>query len=246
VSDRSSIEWTGATWNPTTGCDRVSPGCENCYAAALSKRLKAMGSQKYQNDGDEKTSGPGFRLTVHAQTLSTPLKWKTPRLIFVNSMSDLFHENVPIEFIENVFDVVGQAHWHQFQLLTKRSKRLATVAPKLKWHPNLWIGTSVESRRYKFRIDQLRKVEDAKVRFLSLEPLLGDLGEINLKGIDWVIVGGESGPHCRQVSVEWIRSIRDQCVEQGVPFFFKQWGGRHPKDGGRDLDGRTWDEMPQI
>ncbi len=244
MSDRSGIEWTEATWNPTTGCDRTSPGCDNCYAAALAKRLKAMGLAKYQTDGDERTSGPGFALTVHPSTLDTPLRWRTPRLIFVNSMSDLFHEQVPTSFIEDVFDVAGRAHWHRFQILTKRAKRLAKVAPSLKWHRNIWIGTSIETARYRYRINHLRTVEDAAVRFLSLEPLLGHLGDLDLAGIDWVIVGGESGPRHRPIDPGWVRSIRDQCQEQNVAFFFKQWGGVRPKSGGRLLDGVEWNEMP--
>lgn len=244
MSDRSSIEWTEATWNPTTGCDRVSSGCDHCYAATLAKRLKAMGVAKYQRDGDERTSGPGFALTVHPSTLTAPLRWRTPRLVFVNSMSDLFHEQVPTSFIEQVFDVVGQAHWHRFQILTKRSKRLARLASRLKWHRNIWIGTSIETARYCYRVEHLRSVENAAVRFLSLEPLLGYLGELDLTGIDWVIVGGESGPKHRPIDPAWVRSIRDQCQGQNVPFFFKQWGGVRPKTGGRLLDDVEWNEMP--
>lgn len=244
MSDRSPIEWTEATWNPTTGCDRVSPGCEHCYAATLAKRLKAMGVAKYQRDGDERTSGPGFALTAHPSTLEAPLRWRTPRLVFVNSMSDLFHEQVPTSFIEDVFEVVGRAHWHRFQILTKRSKRLSRLAPQLKWHRNVWIGVSIETARYRYRIDHLRTVEDAAVRFLSLEPLLGHLSELDLAGIDWVIVGGESGPHHRPIDPGWVRSIRDQCHEQNVAFFFKQWGGIRPKAGGRLLDDVEWNEMP--
>jgi len=243
MADRSAIEWTEATWNPTTGCDQVSPGCDNCYALTLSKRLKAMGSAKYQNDGSERTSGPGFRLTVHPSSLNIPRGWSTPRLIFVNSMSDLFHEAVPTTFIRRVFDVIRETPQHTYQVLTKRSKRLSRIAPALEWPPNLWMGVSVESPRYLFRIDHLRTVP-AAVRFVSAEPLLGALGEIDLSRIHWVIAGGESGAHSRPVKHEWVAELRDNCADSEVAFFFKQWGGRTPKAGGRELDGEVWDELP--
>lgn len=239
----TSIEWTEVTWNPVTGCDRVSPGCDNCYALALAKRLKAMGSPRYQNDGHLRTSGPGFGVTCHEDLLEVPLRWRRPRLVFVNSMSDLFHPGVPDAFISRVFDTMKAADQHTFQILTKRPQRLVAMAESLPWPSNIWMGVSVENASYKFRIDQLRKVP-AKVRFLSVEPLIEDLGEIDLTGIHWVIVGGESGPRARPLKEEWVKSIRDQCVEAGVAFFFKQWGGRTPKAGGRELDGEYWDEMP--
>ena len=244
MGDKSSIEWTEATWNPTTGCDRTSPGCDHCYALTLSKRLKAMGVVKYQNDGDSRTSGPGFKLTVHDDALQVPFGWRQPRLVFVNSMSDLFHKDVPISFIRSVFDVVRETPRHTYQLLTKRSKRLRHVAPNLDWPANLWMGVSVESSKYNFRIDHLRDVP-AAVRFVSAEPLLGPLGEVDFTGIDWVIAGGESGPRARPMDIAWGRELRDQCLREDVSFFFKQWGGRTPKIGGRELDGRTWDDMPK-
>jgi len=243
MGDRSSIEWTEATWNPTTGCDQTSPGCDNCYALTLAKRLKAMRVDKYQRDGDPSTSGPGFRLTIHPDTLEQPRSWRQSRLIFVNSMSDLFHPDVPLEYIQDVFAVMKETPQHTYQVLTKRSKRLAQVASDLEWPDNVWMGVSVETAAYRFRIDHLRTVP-AKVRFLSFEPLLGPLGEFELKGIHWIIAGGESGPRARPVQLDWITGIRDQCTEASVPFFFKQWGGRTPKAGGRELDGRTYDEMP--
>ncbi len=245
MSDRSSIEWTEATWNPTTGCDQVSKGCDNCYALTLSRRLKAMGVAKYQNDGNERTSGPGFALTCHPSSLDQPKQWKSPRVVFVNSMSDLFHKDVPIGFIRDVFDVMRETPRHTYQLLTKRSARLAQMADRLDWPGNVWIGVSVETDRYSFRARDLATVEAASVRFLSCEPLLGALPSLSLDGIDWVIAGGESGPGCRPIDLAWARSIRDQCATQSVAFFFKQWGGRTPKAGGRILDGEIHDEMPQ-
>ncbi len=244
MADRSGIEWTGATWNPTTGCDRTSSGCDNCYAMTLSKRLKAMGSAKYQSDGDHATSGPGFGLTMHHDALEVPKRWRTPRTVFVNSMSDLFHPRVTEEFITRVFDVMQATPQHTYQVLTKRSRRLAELAPRLPWPTNIWIGTSIETERYSYRADHLRRVAEAAVRFLSLEPLLGPLPNLNLTGVSWVIVGGESGNAHRSLDIEWVRDLRDRCVAAGVCFFFKQYGGRTPKAGGRDLDGRTWDEMP--
>ncbi len=243
VSDRSSIEWTEATWNPTTGCDRVSDGCDNCYALTLAKRLKAMGSAKYQNDGDPRTSGPGFGLTVHPDALRVPLGWKAPRTVFVNSMSDLFHARVPLDYVEQVFDVIAQTPQHTYQVLTKRARRLRQVADRLEWPANLWMGVSVESAKELPRVEDLRQVP-AAVRFLSCEPLLGPLGGLDLTGIHWVIAGGESGPRFRPMEQEWVTGIRDACLQADVAFFFKQWGGRTPKASGRHLQGRTWDQMP--
>jgi protein gp37 len=235
VGDNSAIEWTDATWNPVTGCTKVSPGCKHCYAERLALRLQAMGNPRYRR---------GFDVTLHEDQLDLPLRWKSPRRIFVNSMSDLFHDNVPESFIERAFEVMGRAHWHVFQVLTKRAERLRELAPRLSWAPNVWQGVSVENSRYRDRIDALRAVP-AAVRFLSIEPLLGPLPELPLGGIGWVIVGGESGPGHRPPRAEWIRDIRDQCVTAGVAFFFKQWGGRTPKAGGRTLDGQQWDGMPR-
>jgi protein gp37 len=243
VSDRSAIEWTEATWNPTTGCDRVSSGCDNCYALALAKRLKAMGAAKYQNDGDPRTSGPGFGVTLHPDALNVPYGWKSPRVVFVNSMSDLFHARVPLEFVRQVFQVMADTPQHTYQVLTKRARRLRQIAPKLDWPDNLWMGVSVETENELPRVDDLRHVP-AAVRFLSCEPLLGPLPGLGLDGIHWVIAGGESGPHHRPLDKAWVTGIRDTCQDAGVAFFFKQWGGRTPKAGGRLLDGRTWDQMP--
>jgi protein gp37 len=231
---KSSIEWTESTWNPTTGCDAISPGCENCYAERMSYRLQAMGQLKYRN---------GFKLTTHPNTLDLPLRWKKPQRIFVNSMSDLFHDQVPIEYVQRVFSTMRRAHWHQFQVLTKRSGRLLAVNEQIDWPPNVWMGVSVESAAYKTRIDHLRKT-DAAVKFLSLEPLIGDLGTLNLDNVDWVIVGGESGPGARPMEKTWVDGICRQCTACNVPFFFKQWGGVHKKLTGRKLNGRTYDEMP--
>ncbi|QUX30577.1 phage Gp37/Gp68 family protein [Nocardiopsis akebiae] len=244
MAERSSIEWTEATWNPTTGCDRVASGCDNCYALTLAKRLKAMGAEKYQNDGDPRTSGPGFDVTIHPRALDIPRKWKSPRLVFVNSMSDLFHARVPKDFITQVFAVMAETPQHTYQILTKRSLRLARLADQLPWPPNVWMGVSVESADVLERVDHLRRVP-AAVRFLSCEPLLGPLPELNLSGIDWVIAGGESGRGHRPMHVDWVRQIRDACQQSSTAFFFKQWGGRTPKANGRLLDGRTWDEKPQ-
>ncbi len=243
MADRSSIEWTQATWNPSTGCDRVSAGCDNCYALALAQRLKAMGSTKYQIDGDPRTSGPGFGLTVHPAALDIPRHWRAPRMIFVNSMSDLFHAKVPIGFVRDVFAVMAETPQHSYQLLTKRARRLRRVAERLDWPSNLWMGVSIENADNLDRIDNLRRVP-AAVRFLSCEPLLGPLDEIDLTGIHWVIAGGESGADARPVEPAWVRGLRDTAVRSGVPFFFKQWGGRTSKSGGRTLDGLTWSEYP--
>ncbi|MFI2635085.1 DUF5131 family protein [Streptomyces collinus] len=243
MSDRSAIEWTEATWNPTTGCDRVSAGCDNCYALTLAKRLKAMGSAKYQKDGDPRTSGPGFGLTVHRDALQIPYGWKSPRTVFVNSMSDLFHARVPLDFVRQVFEVIADTPQHTYQVLTKRARRLRQVADRLEWPANLWMGVSVESEKELFRVDDLRRVS-AAVRFLSCEPLLGPLEGLDVSDIDWVIAGGESGPRFRPLEPTWVTGIRDVCQESGVPFFFKQWGGRTPKAGGRLLEGRQWDQLP--
>ncbi|WP_435614143.1 DUF5131 family protein [Streptomyces coelicoflavus] len=243
MGDGSSIEWTEATWNPTTGCDRVSPGCDNCYALALSKRLKAMGADKYQTDGNPVTSGPGFGLALHPDSLSLPYRWKTPRTVFVNSMSDLFHARVPLEFVQRVFDVMADTPQHTYQLLTKRGRRLRRLASGLDWPDNVWMGVSVESEDQLSRVDDLRQVP-AGVRFLSCEPLLGPLPNLDLDGIGWVIVGGESGPRHRPLDESWVVEIRDNCESSRVPFFFKQWGGRTPKAGGRELQGRLWDSVP--
>ncbi|MEW6472919.1 MAG: phage Gp37/Gp68 family protein [Actinomycetota bacterium] len=245
MGDKSRIEWTEATWNPTTGCDRTSPGCDNCYAMSLARRMKAMGQPKYQRDGDARTSGPGFGLTIHHDALDIPRRWKAPRTIFVNSMSDLFHNEVPVDFIREVFTVIAETPQHNYQVLTKRSKRLAQLASELTWSANLWMGVSVENDRYAFRIDHLRQVP-AAIRFVSAEPLLGPLPRLDLAGIDWLIAGGESGPGARPMELEWATDLRDQCRAAGVAYFFKQWGGATAKAGGRDLDGQTYDEMPTV
>jgi protein gp37 len=234
MANNSHIEWTDATWNPVTGCTKISPGCKHCYAERLAERLQAMGQANYRN---------GFDLTLQPQMLELPLRWKTPKRIFVNSMSDLFHKDVPTDYIKRVFDVMGRAHWHQYQVLTKRSDRVLALSKELNWAPQIWMGVSIETEKYKYRIDDLRKT-DAHVKFLSLEPLLGSLGKLNLHGVDWAIVGGESGPGARLIDSDWVTEIRDQCVKAGVAFFFKQWGGVQKKKTGRTLDGRTWDEMP--
>lgn len=234
MATNSTIEWTESTWNPVTGCTKISPGCKNCYADRMAKRLKAMGSANYKN---------GFELTLHPSVVELPLSWKKPRTIFVNSMSDLFHENIPLEFIQEVFKVMNAASWHTFQVLTKRAERLEQLASYLSWSSNIWMGVSIENQNYTYRINHLRKVP-AAVRFLSIEPLIGMIYKINIRGIDWVIVGGESGPKARPLNSEWVKAIRDKCVEQNVPFFFKQWGGTNKKKTGRVLDKRTWNEMP--
>lgn len=300
MADKSAIEWTDATWNPTTGCDRVSPGCAHCYALTLAGRLQAMGQAGYERDGDPKTSGPGFGLSLHPERLELPLTWAKPRRIFVDSMSDLFHPEVPDGYVMAVWKTMHEAAWHTFQVLTKRPERMGEwvrrwadvegetsdpdrdrspagvrlahpsgrghlfadmleqmgeppagyAYPRFRWMrwadaalPNVWLGTSVENAHWKSRIDELRWTP-ATVRFLSCEPLLGPLGELDLDGIHWVIAGGESGPDHRPLDLGWVREIRDQCVEAGVAFFFKQVGGRTPKSGGRELDGRTWDQFP--
>jgi protein gp37 len=232
----SPIEWTEATWNPVTGCDKVSPGCAHCYAERMAKRLKAMGQTNYAR---------GFELTLQPQMLELPLKWKRSKRIFVNSMSDMFHADVPLEFIQKAFDVMRRANWHQFQVLTKRSDRLLSLDSELDWQPHIWMGVSVESARFLHRIDHLRET-CAHVKFLSLEPLLGPLPRLDLRNIDWVIVGGESGPRARPMKPEWVSDIRDQCQEAQVAFFFKQWGGVFKSRTGRELEGRTWDQMPST
>lgn len=300
MSTASKIEWTETTWNPVTGCDRISPGCDNCYALTLAKRLKAMGSAKYQVDGDPRTSGPGFGVTVHDSAMLEPLSWRTPRTVFVNSMSDVAHARVDRPAQARIWAVMALAARHQFQVLTKRPKRLAAILgdpdfvrqvaeqatsiightpPHLgRWRldlggqrlagdsglgggctttetakgtlwspswplPNVWLGTSIESDEYCWRADELRRAP-AAIRFLSLEPLLGPLPSLDLTGTHWVIAGGESGPHHRMLELSWVRDIRDLCIDQHVPFFFKQVGGQTPKAGGRLLDGRTWDDYP--
>lgn len=231
---QSTIEWTESTWNPVTGCNKISPGCKHCYAERMAKRLQAMGQPNYIN---------GFQITLHPHMLERPLGWKKPQTIFVNSMSDLFHPDVPLEFIRRVFDTMRRAHWHQFQILTKRSERLLNLDSELEWPANVWMGVSVESQNYTFRISHLQQT-GAQVKFLSLEPLLGPLPDLVLNQIDWVIVGGESGPGARPMLESWVVDIRDQCHIFDVPFFFKQWGGVRKKKTGRVLQGRIWDDMP--
>jgi protein gp37 len=260
MSGTSAIEWTEATWNPVTGCDRISPGCDHCYAMTLAARLKRMGQPGYQNDGDPRTSGPGFGLTLHPDRLAAPTRTRKPTMWFVNSMSDLFHKDVPDEFISRVWGVMADNPRHTFQVLTKRPKRARNVLTRYGWATphgqplsNVWLGTSIESSKYAWRADHLR-LAPAAVRFISAEPLLGPLvnlsprapisRQLDLDGIDWLIVGGESGRGYRPMEASWARDLRDACAEAGTAFFFKQWGGIRPKSGGRDLDGRTWDEMP--
>jgi protein gp37 len=234
---QSSIEWTEMTWNPTTGCDKISAGCKFCYAEVMHKRLRAMGIPKYANS---------FKtLSTHDFELNTPFGWKKPRIVFVNSMSDLFHNEVPISFIQEVFSVMNQTPQHTYQVLTKRSDNLAAYSALLNWTPNIWMGVSVEDERVIYRIDDLKK-SSAAIKFLSLEPLIGPLPNLNLSGIDWVIVGGESGHKARPIREEWVQDIRSQCENQGVAFFFKQWGGKNKKVAGRLLNDRTYDEMPAF
>lgn len=241
MAQKSTIEWTEATWNPTTGCTKVSPGCAHCYAELMAIRLRAMGQKRYRN---------GFQLTLQDDIVRLPLKWRSPRLIFVNSMSDLFHPDVPPEFIARCFDVMQQANQHVFQVLTKRPERVVEMAEDLPWSKNIWMGTSIESQRYAYRAKVLRKIP-AAIRFLSVEPLLGPIDNLQLKNIHWVIAGGESGSNARPMSPQWVRLIRDQCIEADVSFFFKQWGTHGPdgvrrskKANGRELDGKLWSEMP--
>jgi protein gp37 len=234
MSDGSSIEWTDATWNPIRGCTKLSPGCKHCYAETFTERFRGVAGHPFEQ---------GFDLRLVPEALTLPLRWRAGRRVFVNSMSDLFHEAVPDEFIGRVFEVMARAPQHQFQVLTKRSARMAEVAARLGVPANVWMGVSVESEPYAARVNDLRRVR-AEVRFLSVEPLLGPLPGLDLRGIHWVIVGGESGPRARPMASEWARSVRDQCLAAGVPFFFKQWGGVRKRLAGRVLDGRTWDEMP--
>lgn len=236
MADNSRIEWTEATWNPVTGCNKVSPGCAHCYAETFAERWRGIPGHPYEQ---------GFELRLWPERLSVPLKWKRPRVVFVNSMSDLFHGDIPEDYIAEVFDVMRRAHWHTFQVLTKRHDRLAEIADRLTWPPNVWMGVSIENRRFVHRADALRKVP-AAVRFISAEPLLGPLEQLDLRDIHWLIAGGESGPKHRPVKAEWVRQLRDQCEAEQVAFFFKQWGGHRPKAGGRLLDGRQHDEMPQA
>jgi protein gp37 len=245
MADKSAIEWTEATWNPVTGCDRVSAGCDHCYALTLAARLKAMGQPKYQRDGDLRTSGPGFGITMHPAELEIPRRWRRPRVIFVNSMSDLFHPQVSADFVTRVFEVMAETPQHTYQILTKRPKRARQLLRGWTPAPNVWLGVSIEDDNVVDRADVLREVPVA-VRFLSLEPLLGPLPSLDLAGIDWVIVGGESGPEYRPMREEWVLDLRDRCQAAGVPFFFKQWGGPTPKSGGRVLEQQTWDEMPPL
>jgi protein gp37 len=233
---RSKIEWTSFTWNPVTGCTRVSAGCANCYAHRMAMRLRAAGNPRYKN---------GFDLTVHEDLVSAPLAWRQPRLVFVNSMSDLFHEDIPFDFIKKVFSTMKSAHWHTFQILTKRSARLAEIAPALEWPSNVWMGVTVELEDYTERIKDLLRVPSS-VRFVSFEPLLGPIDHVELTGIDWAIVGGESGPRARPMKKEWVTKLHESCQATGVAFFFKQWGGPNKKKAGRILDDRTWDNMPAV
>ena len=232
----SKIEWTEVTWNPTTGCNKVSAGCKNCYAESFSKRLKGMGIDKYKN---------GFKLTLHPDVLDFPKRLRKPHKIFVNSMSDLFHEKIPLEFIQKVFKVMSDCPRHIFQVLTKRAERLEELSPYLNWTDNIWMGVSVEDEKVMHRIDNLVKT-NAKIKFLSLEPLLGPLPKLKLKKIDWVIVGGESGSKSRKIEKDWVEEIHKQCEKNNVAFFFKQWGGMNKKANGRELNGRTYDEMPNV
>lgn len=234
MADNSRIEWTEATWNPVTGCHKVSPGCAHCYAETFAERWRGIEGHPYEQ---------GFDLRLWPERLEVPLRWRRPRVIFVNSMSDLFHEQIPEDFIGDVFDVMRRADWHIFQILTKRHERLEELAPRLEWPTNVWMGVSIENRRFVHRADALRTVPSA-VRFISAEPLLGPLEGLDLAGIDWLISGGESGPRHRPVHAEWLRELRDRCQAEGVAYFFKQWGGRTSKVGGRELDGRLWNELP--
>jgi protein gp37 len=236
MAQSSSIEWTEATWNPVTGCSKVSPGCAHCYAETFAERWRGIPRHPYEQ---------GFDLRLWPARLDQPLRWRRPRMIFVNSMSDLFHEDISMDFLREVFATMRHAHWHTFQILTKRHQRLAELADALDWAPNVWIGVSIENRRFIHRADVLRAVP-AAVRFVSAEPLLGPLEGLNLQSIDWLIAGGESGPGHRRIDGAWVRDLRDRCADEGVAFFFKQWGGPRPKARGRELDGRYWDDFPRI
>jgi protein gp37 len=242
---KTKIEWTDLTWNPVTGCDRISRGCDHCYALTMARRLKAMGMPQYQTDGNPRTSGPGFGVAMHPEALDVPQTWTGQRMVFVNSMSDLFHAKVTLAFIRQLIEVIRETPQHTYQVLTKRAVRARKISASIDWPDNLWLGVSVEEMDVAHRVDELRRIP-AKVKFLSCEPLLGNLSELGLEGIDWVIAGGESGMSARPMQIEWARAIRDNCLEHGVPFFFKQWGGRSPKELGRELDGQTWDEMPLL
>ena len=234
MSTKSSIEWTESTWNPITGCSKISSGCKNCYAERMAKRLQAMNQPNYRN---------GFELTTHSHAMEMPLKWKKPQMVFVNSMSDIFHRLVPKRFILDLFAVMNRADWHRYQILTKRSERMLKLDSEIPWSKHIWMGVTVENADYKFRIDDLIKTK-ANIKFISFEPLLGPIGKLNLKGFDWVIVGGESGPGARPMLEEWVLEIKEQSVNSNVSFFFKQWGGVHKKKNGRTLQDKTWDEMP--
>ena len=234
MSGHSTIEWTDATWNPVRGCTKISPGCKHCYAERFAERFRGVKGHPFEQ---------GFDLRLVPKKIDDPLKWRRAQRIFVNSMSDLFHDQVPLAYIKDVFDVMNRADWHQYQVLTKRAERLEAVSRELSWAPHIWMGVSVENQAYLWRIDHLQRTK-ARIKFLSIEPLLGPLGKINLRGIDWVIVGGESGPGARGMQAEWVMDIRNQCLKAGVAFFFKQWGGVQKKRHGRELEGRTWDEMP--
>jgi len=233
---KSSIEWTESTWNPVTGCNKISPGCKFCYAERMAHRLQAMGSENYKD---------GFKLTVHESALYLPLTWKKPQTIFVNSMSDLFHKDIPVNFLMRTFEVMNKADWHNFQVLTKRSDILLRLNPIITWTENIWMGVSVENQNYTYRIDHLRET-NAHIKFLSIEPLIGPIENLDLTNIDWVIVGGESGPGARPMEESWVLKIRDICEESKVPFFFKQWGGINKKKNGRLLKGKIWDQMPRF
>ena len=233
---KSKIEWTESTWNPVSGCNKISRGCDNCYAERMAKRLQAMGTRGYEN---------GFEVTLQKHTINKPLTMKKPQMIFVNSMSDIFHKEIPDEYIIEIFEVMNQAHWHTFQVLTKRPERLEKIAHKLKWTDNIWMGVTVEANEYVARVDYLRDI-DAKIKFLSIEPLIDSVDRLNYNGIDWVIVGGESGYGARAMREEWATEVRDRCKDADIPFFFKQWGGVNKKKNGRLLEGKIYDEMPEI
>jgi protein gp37 len=235
VSDKSAIEWTDATWNPVTGCSQVSPGCDHCYALSFAERFRGVPRHPYEQ---------GFDLKQWPERLNLPLRWKAPRRIFVNSMSDLFHDEIPDEYIREIFKIMGQADWHIFQVLTKRPRRMAELSTQLDWADHIWAGTSVELDRYTWRSNHYLRQVPASVRFVSAEPLLGPLPSLQLDHLSWVITGGESGARSRACDPSWVRGLRDRCAAHGTAFFHKQWGGRTPKSGGRLLDGRTWDEFP--
>lgn len=236
MAEKSKIEWTESTWNPVTGCTKISEGCLNCYAERMAKRLYAMGQSKYKNC---------FKVTTHDDCLKEPLTWKKPQIIFVCSMSDLFHRDVPDDFIVKVFDVMNRATWHTFQVLTKRADRLEKIASKLNWSKNIWLGVTVESEKQKQRIPYLIKTP-AKIKYLSIEPMITEINNLSLEGIDWVIVGGESGPGARPIEEKWVTLIRDNCIKNSIPFFFKQWGGTNKKANGSLLEGKHWKELPKL